>query len=147
MGPGPGRLIELSDWIENINSFRISLTNYKGSKWVREGYGAAPSILRSWANEGMLRCVRVLRGKRLYNSEQLLGDREDPSTLAQSSVPESCLLPNNVPIYNVKSTSSCKHTRDTESHIRHQLQETRATCPSGLLRTPRRYPIDCGHAL
>ncbi len=59
------------------------LTIYKGAKWVREWYGVVPSTLRSWSNQGMLRCVRAPGGKRLYDSEQLrrlLGDREDPST-------------------------------------------------------------------
>ncbi len=76
-------MIGLSDLIENISSFKISLATYKGAKWVREWYGTAPSTLRSWENQGMLRCVRTPGGKRLYDSEQhrrLLGDREDPST-------------------------------------------------------------------
>ncbi len=35
MGPGPAKK-KLSDLIENINRLNISLTNYKGAKWVRE---------------------------------------------------------------------------------------------------------------
>ncbi len=65
------------------------------------------------------------------NVSTILNSSDDSSViekiqaLAQSSTPES-RLPNNVPIYNVKSTSSRKRTRDTESSpTSHQASTSR----------------------
>ncbi len=74
---------------------------------------------------------------------------EKIQALAQSSTPESPLQ-NNVPIYNILSKRTHASVPTTLSHyqrrIRHQLQVTRAACPSGL-RTEGRCPRGCGHAV
>ena len=53
-------------------TIKISVPLYKGAKWVGDHYGASPSALRSWANNGILRCIRTPgSGKRLYDVNQL----------------------------------------------------------------------------
>ncbi len=84
---------------------------------MRERYGVAPSTLRSWANPGMLRCVRTPGGKRLYDSEQLrrlLSDREDPST---GSI-----------IY--ARVSSSKQRADLQRQV-NELTQAQENCPFG----------------
>lgn len=55
------------------NSSGPSIGRYKGAKWVREHYGAAPQTLRSWADKGLLPCLRTPGGKRLYDIAALEG--------------------------------------------------------------------------
>lgn len=77
------------------NSTRVmdvnkTINKHRAAKYCKQHYGTSPSALRSWANKGILECVRTpVSGKRLYDTvqlEQLIGCHTSKTDMSESII-------------------------------------------------------------